>query len=64
MIYKNASKLKKEYFISYIKLAMNAQGLNIAEAKNITFERLFDLNPEKYGTETYQNFLNACKELD
>lgn len=64
MIYKNASKLRKAYFLSYLKLIMNTQSVKLAEAKEITFERLFDSNSEKYGAESYENFLNACSELD
>lgn len=63
MTINHAGTLGKEYFISYIKLIMNACGCSVDEAKEQTFKRLFNSQEENMGRETYQQFLNAYREL-
>lgn len=63
MTINHAGTLGKEYFISYIKLIMNACGCSVDEAKEQTFKRLFNYQEDSMGKDTYKQFLNACKEL-
>lgn len=63
MTINHAGTLGKEYFISYIKLIMNACGCSVDEAKEQTFKRLFNFQMDSMGQETYQQFLKAYKEL-
>ncbi|MBS4196390.1 hypothetical protein [Lederbergia citri] len=55
--------LKKEYFLSYIKLVMNFRNCNVSEAKSLTFELFFKKDKNAFGNETYMNFLNAVDDL-
>ncbi|MGN7177440.1 hypothetical protein [Cytobacillus sp. SAFR-174] len=63
MTINHAGALKKEYFISYMKLIMNAFGCSVEEAKDTTFERLFRLRESEMGQETYIQFILAYQEL-
>ncbi|CAG9623620.1 hypothetical protein [Sutcliffiella rhizosphaerae] len=63
MTINHAGSLEKEYFISYMKLVMNAFGCSIEEAKDKTFERLFHFRENEMGHETYTQFLLAYQEL-
>ncbi|UOE53711.1 hypothetical protein LIT38_16465 [Bacillus sp. CMF12] len=63
MTINHAGALKKEYFISYMKLLMNAFGCSVEEAKDRTFERLFRLRESEMGKETYTQFLLAYRDL-
>ncbi|EWG11210.1 hypothetical protein [Cytobacillus firmus] len=63
MTINHAGVLKKEYFISYMKLIMNAFGCSVEEAKDKTFERLFRFQESEMGQETYTQFLLAYREL-
>ena len=63
MTINHAGTLKKEYFISYMNLIMNAFGCSIEEAKERTFERLFRLKENDMGQETFSQFLLAYQEL-
>lgn len=63
MTINHAGALKKEYFISYIKLIMNAFGCSVEEAKDKTFERLFRLREIEMGKETYEQFILAYRDL-
>ncbi|WHY32406.1 hypothetical protein QNH44_15395 [Cytobacillus firmus] len=63
MTINHAGALKKEYFISYMKLIMNAFGCSVEEAKDKTFERLFRLREIEMGQETYEQFFLAYRDL-
>ncbi|MBT2756807.1 hypothetical protein J7E71_12680 [Mesobacillus foraminis] len=63
MVINHAGALKKEYFLSYMKLIMNAYGCTVEEAKEQTFKRLFRLQENEMGTETYGQFLLAYEDL-
>ncbi|MFE8694916.1 hypothetical protein ACFYKT_00940 [Cytobacillus sp. FJAT-53684] len=63
MTINHAGTLGKEYFISYIKLIMNACGCSVDEAKEQKFKRLFNNQEESMGRETYKQFLIAYREL-
>ncbi|MBG9585971.1 hypothetical protein [Cytobacillus firmus] len=63
MTINHAGSLKKEYFISYMKLIMNAFGCSVEEAKDKTFERMFRLREIEMGQETYTQFILAYREL-
>lgn len=63
MTINHAGALKKEYFISYMKLIRNAFGCSVEEAKDKTFERLFRLRESEMGQETYTQFLLAYRDL-
>ncbi|MET3697492.1 hypothetical protein SAMN05877753_10688 [Bacillus oleivorans] len=63
MVINRAGSLRKEYFISYIKLIMNAYSYQVEEAKELVFQHLFGLQEDRLGHETYQQFLQAYREL-
>ncbi|MDZ4627264.1 hypothetical protein, partial [Bacillus cereus] len=55
--------LKKDYFISYIRLIMNAHQCNVENAKDYVFQNMFRLEKNSLGKKTYQSFLEAYREL-
>jgi hypothetical protein len=63
MTINHAGALKKEYFIAYMNLIMNAFECSVEEAKDRTFERLFRLRESEMGQETYAQFLLAYRDL-
>lgn len=63
MIVNHASTLSKEYFKSYIQLIMNTKNCSLDKGREITMQRLFDMNKYSYGEETCENFKKAYKEL-
>ncbi|MEH7005381.1 hypothetical protein [Priestia megaterium] len=63
MTINHSGRLSKEYFVSYMKLFMNAYEYTAEQAKELTFQRLFGKQCDSMGHETYQNFLLAYDEL-
>lgn len=63
LIINSAGALRKEYFISYLKLIMNARQCSVDEAKNVTMKRLFQNNSQSLGMFSYRQFLLAYEEL-
>lgn len=63
MVINHAGALRKEYFIAYMKLIMNAFECPIEQARDLTFERLFRLKEDYLGNESYQQFLLAYEEI-
>ena len=63
MITKNAGKLSKAYFKSYMQLVMSARDFSLEEARSYAFEELFQGDEMKNGEETYQKFTQAYEEL-
>lgn len=63
MIIKNAGKLSKSYFKSYMNLVMNAREMTLEEAKSFSFEELFHNDKDTYGRSTYLEFEEAYSEM-
>ncbi|OHR73754.1 hypothetical protein HMPREF3291_18345 [Bacillus sp. HMSC76G11] len=63
MVINHAGALRKEYFIAYMKLIMNAFECPIEHARDLTFERLFRLKEDYLGNASYQQFLQAYEEI-
>ncbi|KAB2457601.1 hypothetical protein F8160_19625 [Bacillus sp. CH126_4D] len=63
MIINHAGNLKKDYFLSYIRLIMNAHQCNVEDAKDYVFQSMFRLKKNSLGKKTYQSFLEAYQEL-
>ncbi|MDA2381885.1 hypothetical protein PDN41_08795 [Bacillus cereus] len=63
MITNHAGNLKKDYFLSYMRLIMNARQCNVEDAKDYIFQSMFGLQDNSLGEKTYQNFLDAYQEL-
>jgi len=59
----HGGNLPKEYFKHYIKLVMLSKEMSLEQAKMFTFEHFFHENEEKFGAQTYDNFLTAYSEL-
>jgi hypothetical protein len=59
----HASTLKKEYFISYINLIMISRNCTLDQAKEITLEMFFHNDPIRYGSQTYERFLETYNQL-
>ncbi|ALC85583.1 MULTISPECIES: hypothetical protein [Bacillaceae] len=63
MTVNNGSNLSKEYFISYLKLVMEARSYSLEQAKTYMFNNFFKSSKEVYGKESYCNFLLAIEKL-
>lgn len=63
MVINHAGNLKKDYFVSYIRLIMNAHQCNVENAKDYIFQNMFKLETNSLGKKTYQSFLEAYQEL-
>ncbi|WP_374989396.1 hypothetical protein Q5794_28140 (plasmid) [Priestia megaterium] len=63
MTINHSGRLSKEYFVSYMKLFMNAYEYTAEQARELTFQRLFGSQCDSMGHVTYQNFLLAYGEL-
>ena len=63
MIVNSGGKLSKEYFVSYLKLVMNAKQCSLLQAKDHMEIHFFKSDVQSFGKYTYSNFLDAVKEL-
>lgn len=63
MTVNHASTLKKDYFLAYIKLVLSSRNCTLDKARDLTIELFFRNNPKQYGSQTYNHFLEAYKEL-
>lgn len=63
MIVNSGGKLSKEYFVSYLKLVMNAKQCSLVQAKDHMEIYFFKRNVQSFGKYTYSNFLKAVEEL-
>lgn len=63
MIVNNGGNLSKEYFVSYLKLVMNAKQCSLVQAKDHMEIHFFKRNVQSFGKYTYSNFSKALKEL-
>ncbi|HFK1430257.1 TPA: hypothetical protein ACGXNJ_000217 [Bacillus cereus] len=63
MIINHAGNLKKSYFLAYIRLIMNTQQYSVEKAKDYIFQNMFGLQEDSLGKHTYQNFLEAYRDL-
>jgi hypothetical protein len=64
MTVNHAGTLKKDYFLSYINLIMISRNCSLEEAKELTMELFFQNKIGQYGKSTYEQFLEAYKELE
>lgn len=63
MVINNGGNLSEEYFISYLSLVMNSRKCTLEEAKEVTFERLFNNNEKSLGSISFHHFFSAYDEL-
>ena len=63
MVIKNGSKLSEAYFESYFKLQMNTLNRTLDEAYEHTQKEFFAGNTDRFGKETYKNFLSAYEKM-
>lgn len=63
MIINRGGTLSVAYFTSYFELILASRTTDVDEASKIVFQRLFNNNPRQLGNETYQQFLQAYKDL-
>lgn len=63
MTVNHAGTLKKEYFLSYIKLVMISRNCSLQQAKDITINLFFHNDSLRYGNQTYERFLDAYNQL-
>ncbi|MGE6540909.1 hypothetical protein [Bacillus luti] len=63
MVINHAGNLKKDYFVSYIRLIINAHQCNVENAKEYVFQNIFRIEKNSLGKKTYQSFLEAYQEL-
>jgi hypothetical protein len=64
MTINHAGTLKKDYFLSYINLIKISRNCSLEEAKELTMELFFQNKIGQYGKSTYEQFLEAYKELE
>ncbi|WP_245602175.1 hypothetical protein [Peribacillus kribbensis] len=63
MTVNHGGALKKEYFLSYIRLVWSARACCLDQARDLTMELFFKNNKNLYGDYTYKSFLDAYEEL-
>ncbi|SOC42941.1 hypothetical protein [Ureibacillus acetophenoni] len=63
MIVNSGGKLSKEYFVSYLKLVMNAKQCSLVQAKDHMELHFFKRDVLSFGEYTYSNFMEAVKDL-
>ncbi|UAL53027.1 hypothetical protein LIT32_04270 [Bacillus sp. CMF21] len=63
MVINHAGALRTEYFIAYMNLIMNAFECSVEQARNLTFERLFQSKEDYLGNESYRQFLKAYEAI-
>lgn len=63
MVINHGGALKKDYFISYLRLIMNVKICNVDVAREVAFQKLFKNNKETLGKESYQQFVLAYEEI-
>lgn len=63
MVINHGGALKKDYFISYLRLIMNVKICNVDVAREVAFQKLFRNNKETLGKESYQQFVLAYEEI-
>jgi hypothetical protein len=64
MTVNHAGTLKKEYFLAYLNLIRTSRSCSLIQAKEIAMELFFHRNMKEYGSQTYQQFLLAYRELE
>ncbi|WP_419955100.1 hypothetical protein ACN6MT_05890 [Neobacillus niacini] len=63
MTVNHAGMLKKEYFLSYLNLVRISRNCSLEEAKDLTISFFFKNNRLRYGSQTYERFLEAYNQL-
>ncbi|RJS59261.1 hypothetical protein [Bacillus sp. PK3_68] len=63
MVVNHGGALSKEYFISYLKLIMNARSFTLEEAEWFMFKQFFSGKKDTFGKESYTKFLEAIEDL-
>ncbi|WHZ58567.1 hypothetical protein [Metabacillus hrfriensis] len=63
MVINHAGTLRPEFFIAYMNLIMNAFECSVEQARNLTFERLFQSKEDDLGNESYKQFLKAYEAI-
>ncbi|TQR13350.1 hypothetical protein [Psychrobacillus soli] len=63
MTVNNGGNLSIEYFISYLKLVMEARSYSLEEAKTFMFINFFKKNNDTYGKESHIKFMQAIERI-
>lgn len=63
MTVNNGANLSKEYFISYLKLVIEARSFSLEQAQGYMVNYFFKNNNEVYGKDSYCNYLQAIEIL-
>ena len=63
MTVNNGANLSTDYFISYLKLVIEARSFSLEQARNYMVNYFFKNNNDVYGKDSYRNFLQAIEIL-
>ena len=64
MVVNHGGNLPKAYFVSYLKLIMQAKECSIACAKQEMLNQFFRGNPDSLGSVSHQSFIEASAEIE
>ncbi|MDM5338454.1 hypothetical protein QUF84_14635 [Fictibacillus enclensis] len=63
MIINRGGALGKAYFISYLRLIMNARDCSVVDAQEVAMDIFFHGDKTRFGTATFEQFTAAFHEL-
>ncbi|GGA25025.1 hypothetical protein [Psychrobacillus lasiicapitis] len=63
MTVNNSANLSEEYFLSYLKLVIEARSFSLEQAQDYMIKNFFKNNSYMYGKDSYCNFLQAIETL-
>ncbi len=63
MVVNHGGNLKPDYFRSYLSLIMMSRNFNLEQAENYMVKTFFKENLNRYGTTTYENFVEALNSF-
>ncbi|KML31257.1 hypothetical protein [Rossellomorea marisflavi] len=63
MTINHGGDLSEDYFIAYISLIMNGRGTTLEEAKEFTFQRLFQNHEGTLGDRSHKSFVRAYERM-
>jgi hypothetical protein len=64
MTVNHGGSLGRNYFLSYINLIIISRNCSLKQARDLAMQLFFRNNIDQYGTETYEQFIEAYRELE
>ncbi|SDM99529.1 hypothetical protein SAMN04488137_2972 [Fictibacillus solisalsi] len=63
MIVNRGGALGKDYFVSYLRLIMNARNCSVMDAHEVAMDIFFHGDNTRFGISTFEQFQSAFHEL-